>query len=168
MRGHTLVDKHEDYFDIFAFSSKFAEKFSRFCFNNLDCLVKFKSYFRDSAKTMINELADNRMQMSVNYLGNSVCANDSITARNRKKLLESIEPKDYYFTHNNSQYQMTKREFECLKCLAQGRTMKEAGRILNISDRTVEEHIISLKNRFTVNNKTELIDLYLASDLIIL
>jgi DNA-binding CsgD family transcriptional regulator len=53
---------------------------------------------------------------------------------------------------------LTKRESEILQLTARGKTAKRISRLLNISYRTVEHHQASIKNKFCVSSKSELID----------
>ncbi len=52
---------------------------------------------------------------------------------------------------------LTSREVDILKCLLRGYSAKEAGLELQISFRTVESYIISLKLKLRCNKKSELI-----------
>lgn len=57
---------------------------------------------------------------------------------------------------------LTQRELECLVLIVRGKTTKLVGKILQISPRTVEQYIVSLKLKFNVNCKSELIDVAIA------
>lgn len=52
----------------------------------------------------------------------------------------------------------TQREEEVAKLCLRGKTSKEIARILAISNRTVEHHLINLKTKLNVQNKSELIE----------
>lgn len=52
---------------------------------------------------------------------------------------------------------LTQREIDILKCLLQGYSAKETGLALEISYRTVESYISSLKLKLRCNKKSELI-----------
>lgn len=54
-------------------------------------------------------------------------------------------------------YQLTKRERECLQWIANGKSAYEISVILNISQRTVEAHLSSSKEKFGVSKITNLI-----------
>lgn len=57
---------------------------------------------------------------------------------------------------------LTFREREVLDFVIAGRTSKEAGRLLNISARTVEYHRAKILQKFDLRNTTELVRLLLA------
>lgn len=52
---------------------------------------------------------------------------------------------------------LSKREIECLNLVVSGKPSKEIGKILNISHRTVEHHIESMRIKLKCKNKVELI-----------
>lgn len=54
--------------------------------------------------------------------------------------------------------ELTQREEECLFYIVRGKSAKMIGKILNISPRTVEGYIESLKHKLNCTNKTDLVD----------
>lgn len=52
---------------------------------------------------------------------------------------------------------LTERQSECLFFLLRGKTVKEIAKFLNLSPRTVEDHIEALKLKFACQNKHELV-----------
>ena len=60
----------------------------------------------------------------------------------------------YYLGNGNF---LSKREFQCLKYLVLGNSAKQIGTIIGISAKTVEFHTQSVKNKFNVFSKSDLI-----------
>lgn len=58
---------------------------------------------------------------------------------------------------DNQDVHLSKRELECVKYLIQGMTSREIGTMLFISKRTVETHLIHLKEKMNCRTKSELI-----------
>lgn len=61
---------------------------------------------------------------------------------------------------NQNEYaniKVSKREKECLTCLAKGMTAKEIARVLNLSPRTIEFYIENMKKKYRCNNRIQLI-----------
>jgi len=50
------------------------------------------------------------------------------------------------------------REYQCLKHLVRGKTMRQIGQILNLSTRTIESYIENVKLKLNVSSKSQLID----------
>lgn len=55
---------------------------------------------------------------------------------------------------------ITNREEECLRLIAHGHTMKTAAKKLEISNRTVEQHLRNVKDKFGLNTKSQLVELW--------
>ncbi len=55
---------------------------------------------------------------------------------------------------------LTSREKECLSLIAQGYTMKNAARKLQISPRTVEQHLRNIKEKYGLNTKNQLVEIW--------
>lgn len=53
--------------------------------------------------------------------------------------------------------QFSKRQFDCLLQLVKGMTVKEIGKALNISPRTVEDHLTIIKKRLNCSSRSSLI-----------
>jgi DNA-binding NarL/FixJ family response regulator len=58
----------------------------------------------------------------------------------------------------NSKLSLTLRQKEVLQLLAEGRSMKEVGFLLNVSLRTVAFHKYTIMDRLQINNNAELIE----------
>lgn len=56
-----------------------------------------------------------------------------------------------------NQFNLSNREIDCLAQLVSGRTAREIAEQLNLSSRTVESYMESLKNKMNCHNKSELI-----------
>ncbi len=57
---------------------------------------------------------------------------------------------------------ITLREFEVLLMLSKGLSAKEIARVLNFSGRTAENHIMNIKEKFSVNSNIELLSIFLS------
>jgi DNA-binding CsgD family transcriptional regulator len=57
---------------------------------------------------------------------------------------------------------LSPREFDCLIMLAKGLSAKEIARALSISNRTVENHLMNIKEKFSVRSNIELLSIFLA------
>lgn len=54
-------------------------------------------------------------------------------------------------------FNLTTRQLDCLRLLAQGMTMKQIGMTLNLSSRTVEHYLEAVKSKLKCGSRTELI-----------
>lgn len=53
---------------------------------------------------------------------------------------------------------LTDRQSEVLFYIIRGKTVKQTARYLNLSPRTIEQHLVQLKYKFNASNKHEVID----------
>jgi DNA-binding CsgD family transcriptional regulator len=74
----------------------------------------------------------------------------------RDLLQDLVEPR-YYLSGKYEGKYLTKREAECLVCLAHGLTAKETSRLLKISFRTIEIYIQQVKHKFNCSTRSALI-----------
>jgi PAS domain S-box-containing protein len=72
-------------------------------------------------------------------------------------ILKQIQQKRYYLTGKFKNIYLTKREAECILCLARGFTNKQMAGILGISNRTVETLMEKLRIKLNCNLRSELI-----------
>ncbi len=73
------------------------------------------------------------------------------------KFIDAIGLSDYL---NGNQ--LTPREFECLLILSKGLSAKEMARILNVSNRTIENHIMNIKEKLDVRSTIEVVSIFLS------
>ncbi|AOH85610.1 hypothetical protein AWL63_18385 [Sphingomonas panacis] len=60
-------------------------------------------------------------------------------------------------TNHASNLPLTGRQTECLMLVAQGKSDWEAGRILGLSDQTVHDHVETVRRRYGVRRRTQLV-----------
>lgn len=163
--GITFAKKSKKYVETWAFAgSKQDCHLIKFYINNIQVLRHFIQYFNEKASALIDckdlkKLASFKSSIPLfqrspvtptcqrlqNFL-----ANTSFGVR--RKSLGNI--------HRCSSIDITKREQDCLSLIIKGRTTKEIARYLDISPRTVEYYINSLKNKIGCQYKTEILDWY--------
>lgn len=138
----------------------------QFYLKNWNQLAQFKYYFLNKGQELIG-LADNqKIQLFTTKYNNKPKGNNM--PFNPEKLKEALKIDHYHILHRGHRVAITAREFDCLKGIGQGRAVKEIGLALGLSPRTVEGYLNNLKNRLGVDHRSELVDIYLSSDLIVL
>lgn len=66
---------------------------------------------------------------------------------NSKKLTEALKLDCYHIIPHGRRVAITAREFDCLKGIDQGKTIKEVGLAFSLSLRTVEGYLNNLKKQ---------------------
>ena len=157
--GITLYYKTQEYTENFTFAfGRNACNKTNFFVNNLDLLQKFCTYFRIAAKNLINCSDKSKLAISKHQFPNSFFSQESkITDEKKQKLLNFLEQSTFQNAHN---MKFSRREFECIKYLARGYSMKEIGQILSLSPRTVESYLENVKNKTNCHFKSQIIDLF--------
>ena len=74
------------------------------------------------------------------------------------KTSELLGQGSYLINQDRGTIQLTSRESEALFFLLRGKTVKAISSILNLSNRTVEQYLASLKEKFSAASKSELLD----------
>lgn len=143
-----VVNKFNDYLDFFAYATPDAiaapDAVSGYL-NQLPVLCKYTDYFLEN---MGDELAD----LAEDCFPVSACVKDGMAA-----VFDKHPPLvNAHGKYQVGQYQLTKRQLQCLKHSLQGGTAKDIGLCLDISYRTVEIHLAKLRAIFECRNKYEL------------
>lgn len=136
-RGVTLIKRGDGFVDKYSFSAPY--RFTSICqdyVNQLDKLDRFVSEFKDVFAKSIDLGANCRR-----YFPTTFRVADRTNALSFPRgVLRVFE--------GESAPSLTPRELECLLWLSRGKSMVEIGMILQISSRTVEKFIASLKLKF--------------------
>jgi DNA-binding CsgD family transcriptional regulator len=120
-------------------------------------LEHFILYFQERAKELINCNDKRRLayfQQEFDFSQN--CPQD-FNARKIEQFLQATRLKHLKIHGKHEDINLAPREIDCLHYLALGKSVKEIGRILEISPRTVEFYLRNAKQRTGYHTKTELI-----------
>jgi len=160
--GLSIYKKFENYIELCSFATDNSnQQILNFYLNNIHLLERFIVYFKNKASGLIdlsdkNKLIIRKKEIIVNH---QLPANDSV-----KDFLDMTTLNNFK-TNNNIDLKISKRQSLCLFLITQGKTVKEIGRLLDISPRTVEHYINQLKYQLGCHSKNELIN-YLSDDFI--
>ena len=122
--------------------------------NKIDILKKFTRYFKEKFSHDLKNIDPKQLIVSqVRVINNTPSEKEKI-----KTFINSLNVKYYRL---EEQFLVSRKEFECLFYLAQGKTMKETARFMNVSFRTIEFHLNNLKRKTNFHKKSQLIDFFL-------
>src|SRR3990167_10042678 len=135
--GHVLTvlkasSTHVNVFNLAADSQN--DSINNAYLNNLSSIDKYLSHLLIKADAFLNNVIFNPFYAQYQTVNNH-CAESNV-----KKI--------------------TYREFQCLELLSKGMTMKGIAKILNFSPRTVESHLLHLKDKLGCPYKEDLINFY--------
>lgn len=143
----TIVKKHTEYIDYYHFGTHLnLPSINQWYLNNLDKLQLFIDYFN-------NQLSQSKTlaighQITFPVLSPE-CQISGIENRSHEEqlFLKQISPASA----------LSIRQHQCIELLTQGYSAKQIATQLNISHRTVEDHLNVLKHKLKAKNKSELI-----------
>lgn len=143
-----------DYVDGFDFSAKpvDANAVNRFL-SNIDAIEKFIDYFYQRAAKLLNQ--GNTQGIAYHTKDSNVWLSEAALNGSQEKLsfLNAID----LTSRSQSRIKLTKRESDCARILLLGGTAKSIAHALDISARTVETHLINLKQKLGCYSKVELV-----------
>jgi DNA-binding CsgD family transcriptional regulator len=147
-----LIERGKNDCEFFQFgSSKKDHKILEYYLNNLDLLKLFIFYFKDKFFRIIARLANQRILIPPEPKQES-----TIITLESDQFKSEIFHKINRFYLSNDTY-LTKKEVECLKWLASGKSAEEIAVIISCSKRTVEKHIEIMKEKLDCTKQSQLI-----------
>ena len=162
---HTLflVDRFSTYYRVCGFGVKKSNKsILNFYINAVSLLQRFVNYFEKHASEIINlnNSVDELIYLPKYHLIQSMSygLDDSPSA-----FLELDFPVDFEIKNSLINPSLTSREYQCLALVAQGFTMKTAAKKLEISHRTVEQHLRNIKDKLGLQTKSQLVEIWHAN-----
>jgi LuxR family transcriptional regulator len=160
--GVTFIDKAKDYCEFFHFAAKSNDTFIiNFYINQQPMLRHFISFFKERLSCLANKLQGHEI-----IFPRTTCLsldefplNKSQLNANNHNFAELMHCSNYHLdsVHNNAK--LSKREIQCLTWLINGKTSQEIGSILNISYRTVVNHLENIKQKTGCYKLAQLIKL---------
>jgi DNA-binding CsgD family transcriptional regulator len=151
--GIQFTFNQKEYVEVFSFASKpNTARALLTILSNIDLLEKYIHYFRGHAERLISQSIKQKIIIPEIMRGFKVVPSFSFK-QTRKEFLKKIGYEDMMDD-------LTQREVQCLKHVANGMTAKKIARILGISYRTVEVHIANIKSKLNCNNKSQIAEMY--------
>lgn len=139
-----IIKKSPGYYEMFCFVAKknAIDPVNKFL-NSLNKLDNYSEYFLENAKQIIQDGEKNIIELPISM----------------KPLINGSASgiyDEYSIFYRGTTIQLSKRQIECLSLLTMGKTAKEIANTLNISIKTVEDHIRILKIKLKCNRKSDL------------
>jgi len=129
-------------------------------------LIDIHTYAKDEKKFLLSNKKPFYLQEKLaGVIGHAA----ELTSAKLQQICERLIETDKYFyptSCKNRSYQinhyshtsLTSREQDCLSYLVRGKTMKQMAHLMRISPRTVESHLINIKEKLHCKTKSDLIE----------
>lgn len=161
-----IFRKHKDRYEGFSFDLH-DKKSHEIYINNLDLFENFIFYYKDRARDLIKMASKNQLQVDEKYLTTAEIKNERVLEAPRGTpstiLQNPLHPKQYFLTHEGKEYLISAREYQCLDLISHGKKIKDLANLFNISCRTIDTHLISLKRKLHVKSLTQAVEIYWAN-----
>jgi len=159
--GLSILDVKEDFMDQFLFTtSPEKEGINSLYLCHMQELIKFTQYFLQKGSFLIEKVANDKIDFLFDshtfYLPDGSSLLKTPEAVNFKEQIKI--DKINVLSKDNKIVCLTKRETECLYYYTTGRTIKEIGKQLIISPRTVEDHLNNIRDKTGYRNLVDLAD----------
>lgn len=159
--GITIVKKHELYIDLFLFASTPDNyQINNFYINNFDLMDHFINYYNNKSKNIIKLCKpDIPINYSESNISNSVEIVSYLDPNQIKKFYLETNVKSYRLEMKGRVLDISLREYQCIKLLMKGKSIKEISALLKLSPRTAYAYIDNVKNKLNVTTKSQLLTL---------
>lgn len=157
------VEKNDLYFDSFSFGSSCDDPtISVNNINNIDLFQKFSHYFLDIANKLITKASEQPIIVPPSLQDpnlNKLTRNNHFICK-KQDFLKTLTANRLTLLSNNCPVMLKEKEVECIKYLAYGKSMKEVGRAISLSPRTVEAYLEKARLKLNCASNSELISLW--------
>ncbi len=154
-----FIIRELDYYKVCGFGSdKSSEPILNFYFNSAVFLERFIQHFENVGREYIENGNYNGLIMLPTYTSPLLITEgygNYKAYENPDKLVLTEKHEDF-----GSKITLTSREKECMSMVAQGYTMKGVAIKLEISHRTVEQHLRNIKDKLGMNTKSQLVEFW--------
>ena len=164
--GLNIVHPSSGFVDVYYFATnRENHQVTSLYLNHSDLIRRFIAYFKNEIKNIVLTAKPENYAYSEIYnkvFQSKAFREDSIYINNVENFIKETEIKKFKIDDSLS---LSAREIQCMALIANGRTMKEIGKHLNLSPRTIESYLNNLKNKLGCTHKGDIISFYERSEL---
>lgn len=140
-----VLRKNEHMSEYFGFAANHPDhSLITFYINHIDLFEQFILYFRDKADYLIKQAYDDRFVIPKQCLRSSRTLQIQEITQDWHKIINTQKIR---VTIDQKSVILSRREWDCLKHLSRGETMKEVAFNLGISAKTVENHLFNARQK---------------------
>lgn len=142
--GISFYHIHQDYLETWAIGGGLNDTgLTDFYINNLSLLNRFFLYFKGKFKDIL-EITDPAKTLDIQFHETDIDIY-TIDKKTLEKFNQKIFQNKYLLSNGKNNFCLSLRELECLSLKNKGYSAKEMGKILKISNRTIETYIENIK-----------------------
>lgn len=147
--GLILIKEYEGFQEIFTLYGKgLNNDITNWYLNHQAIFESFVLYFKDKAQKIIAQAKHHLIDMpeGMNHFPEKI----------NKVNYFLFQSKEYHFQVDNMEITLSKREFECLIALLEGKTGQQTANDLQVSIKTVEAYLANIRGKFQCKNRAEI------------
>jgi DNA-binding CsgD family transcriptional regulator len=153
--GLTIYKRHKEYLESWCFSGDFDSGFSTVLTpKDQKLFTGWACDFRDKFPDIIST------KVPIKYFDSKIDISPLPMRTNQEDILKTIILTQPVLCGRKEPFLLTKRQYECLDLLSEGKTKKGIAKKLEISHRTVEDHLNIIKENSGFHYKNELIEMF--------
>ncbi len=151
-----LTERGKNYYDIFGFGSASGSvNVIDYYLNNMHVLKQFILYFKDKIKTLLDEAIKNKENQI--FIPELRAINILPKSKENQTLKEFRQKTKHFFLSDDlNDVRLTRREIESLLHLLCGRTAQQISERLDISVKTVESYLSSIRAKLNCTSRAQL------------
>lgn len=155
--GISIAIPKEKYIDIFCFyTHKNHYEMNKFYISNLELLKKFSEFFLEKAQPIIKRGLRDPLTIPKCYSKNAVMMDQEKKEKSLNEFLCTIDPA---YRRIIKAHRITDRELACIHLCAKGKSARQIGEELFLSNRTVETHLKNARLKLECANLAELVSI---------
>jgi DNA-binding CsgD family transcriptional regulator len=156
-----IIDKQKNYDDMYALATRPEnDAIINQYLNEREFLQYFILYYKDKASTLLKNADTVRYSKEYfPFYNNATILSDNDDKCLRQTCMQDMILNKIYISGNEGEVSISKREFDCLQYIVKNYTLKEIGKHLSLSPRTVETYLNNLKRKLGCNSRSQLIDI---------
>lgn len=167
--GFTISRAIENYVEIWSFTAdKSSTGMTQFYMNNQNILDCFVLYFDLKIQDIVINMPKEGLARFKAPFDMNMCHFTNPNEENICNFFKSLDLSNFPISTDKGNAHLTCREVECFTHIALGYTAKQVGNTLNISSRTVEAHLNSIKQKLGVYYKSDIVSLIPHDQLLLL
>lgn len=153
-----IFKTNANFIEVYAYSMTRSDTYAyQFYLNNLHLLEHFVDYFNERATDLIDCKDQAKLVCFKEQFDSMAISQEDHLARKIEHFLQETQLSKRLIKGKNKDLTLSKREAECLEYLALGKSMKEIGKTLELSPRTIEFYLRNIKNKTGIRSKEEII-----------
>lgn len=165
--GFTISRKSTDYVETWSFTTtKDAVGMQQFYINNIQILEYFIKYFESKAADVLKDITPDKLAVFIAPFDLNVSLR--IEEDKTKNFFKESHLVKVFIQAQNKNISLSHRELECLLYTSMGQSQKQIASTLDLSVRTIESYLNSIKDKANVRYKSELISLISIEELFFL